>query len=156
MKQYLIARFMRPIWGPSGGRQDPGGPHFGPMILSIRDDMRCMSFYIVIRSATVVLDMISTYFFNESCGANIAIYMHLLSPFIITCACRLEKQVYHETRCVCLPCCPSVKWGIHSTILLHESRRPVTKSIACRQQQFSPHTYLSSSREDLFDLYDDL
>ena len=27
----LIARFMRPIWG----RQDPGGPHVGPMNFAI-------------------------------------------------------------------------------------------------------------------------
>ena len=27
----LIVRFMGPTWGPSGGWQDPGGPHVGPM-----------------------------------------------------------------------------------------------------------------------------
>ena len=33
----LIARFMGPKWGPSGDRQDPGGPHVGPMDLAIWD-----------------------------------------------------------------------------------------------------------------------
>ena len=31
----LIARFMGPIWGPTWGRQDPGGPHVGPMNVAI-------------------------------------------------------------------------------------------------------------------------
>ena len=34
----LIARFMGPIWGPSGAdRQDPGGSHVGPMNFAIWD-----------------------------------------------------------------------------------------------------------------------
>ena len=31
----LIARFMGPTWGPIWGRQDPGGPHVGPMNFAI-------------------------------------------------------------------------------------------------------------------------
>ena len=31
----LIARFMGPTWGPSGDRQDPGGPHVGHMNFAI-------------------------------------------------------------------------------------------------------------------------
>ena len=31
----LIASFMGPTWGPSGGWQDPGGPYVGPMNLAI-------------------------------------------------------------------------------------------------------------------------
>ena len=34
-KEPLIARFMGPTWGPIWGRQDPGGPHIGPMNLAI-------------------------------------------------------------------------------------------------------------------------
>ena len=33
----LIARFMRPTWGRFAGRQDPGGPHVGPMSFAIWD-----------------------------------------------------------------------------------------------------------------------
>ena len=31
----LIASFMGPTWGPSGGRKAPGGPHVGPMNFAI-------------------------------------------------------------------------------------------------------------------------
>ena len=33
----LIAKFMGPTWGPPWGRQDPSGPHVGPMNLAIWD-----------------------------------------------------------------------------------------------------------------------
>ena len=33
----LIARFMRANMGPIWGRQDPGGPHVGPMNFAIWD-----------------------------------------------------------------------------------------------------------------------
>ena len=34
-KLSLIARFMGPTWGSIWGRQDPGGPHVGPMNFAI-------------------------------------------------------------------------------------------------------------------------
>ena len=35
----LMARLMGPTWGPIWGRQDPGGPHVGPMNFAIWVDM---------------------------------------------------------------------------------------------------------------------
>ena len=41
----LIARIMGPTWGPPGHRQDPGGPHVGPMNFAIWDVMYGMKTY---------------------------------------------------------------------------------------------------------------
>ena len=36
-KRTLIARFMESTWGPLWDRQDPGGPHVGPMNFAITE-----------------------------------------------------------------------------------------------------------------------
>ena len=77
--------------GPTWGRQDPGGPHVGPMKLVVRDPVECLDISAALLSCVDYLSFISRYF--KSVVLNrISIATLIPAFFSILARCRCSKH----------------------------------------------------------------